>query len=108
MRTNQAAAKSRRVSTPGRDPAARSYALGWNDYIAGQPYPAEYETWREMVQRNYEMGRCAAAAARSVAQVPRQPLNRLIVTTIERLPEAQRGAVSGERHFHFQNVRRAA
>jgi hypothetical protein len=107
MLSNSHAAKGRRVGTPSRDRAAQAYALGWNDYIAGQSYPLEYEAWTEMVQRNYEMGRCAAAAARSVAQVPRQPLNRLIVTTIRRLPPEQRGAVSGERHFHFQNVRRS-
>lgn len=38
-------------------------AMGWEDYLAGRPYPKEYEEWLETSQRHYERGRYRAAGA---------------------------------------------
>lgn len=35
--------------------------IGWSDHMAEQPFPLEYDTWREVDQRNYENGRQRAA-----------------------------------------------
>lgn len=42
--------------------------LGWSDYAAGMPYPAQYDTWPEIDQRDYENGRMRAANYASSGQ----------------------------------------
>ncbi len=56
-------------------------ARGWEDYLAENPYPKEYDTWPEIAQRHYERGRLRAAGApliyrRVPAQEPRDIVER--------------------------------
>ena len=37
---------------------------GWEDYLAGRPFPREYDEWDQVTQRHYERGRLRAAGAR--------------------------------------------
>ena len=41
----------------------RYSSMGWEDYLAGRPYPREYEGWTETSPRHYERGRLRAAGA---------------------------------------------
>lgn len=36
---------------------------GWSDYLAGLPFPADFDDWGEIEQRHYERGRLRAAGA---------------------------------------------
>jgi len=50
---------------------------GWEDYLAGRPFPAEYDGWDQVCQRHYERGRLRAAGAkrypRRILGAPRVP-----------------------------------
>ncbi len=83
-----------------RDWKSKAIAAGWNDYARGLPYRDEYNTAGELWQRHYEMGRCEAAAARSVAVLPILRLNRRINSELARCVDGQWDAAKGEMLFH--------
>lgn len=56
--------QSTRRGIKGNRNAAAKFPMiqrGHNDYLAGRPYPREYDTWKEFEQRNYEAARLYAA-----------------------------------------------
>ena len=71
-----------------RDPASD---IGWADYAAGWPFPADYDTWSRKRQRNYENGRLRAAnyVLATGAPPPRQQVARSIyIVTCRRVGSA--------------------
>lgn len=56
--------------------------LGWEDYFASRPFPAEYDTWNQITQRHYERGRLRAAGAKLVyRRVPRNEPRDIVART---------------------------
>jgi hypothetical protein len=48
-------------------------AMGWRDYFAELPFPADYESWTPIQQRHYERGRLRASGAYLIYQrIPKQ------------------------------------
>ena len=67
----------RAARTPARDPVAAGLHHGWTDYRAGLGFPADYDTWPESRQLNYENGRRLAAVVAAGGPVPAWARNRL-------------------------------
>jgi hypothetical protein len=60
----------------------RESGLGWEDYLADRPYPADYDTWEQIKQRHYERGRLRAAGAKLVyRRVPKKEPRDIVAKT---------------------------
>lgn len=79
-------------------------AHGWNDFVSGKPFRAEYESAGEHWQRHYELGRSEAAAASSIASVPTIRLNRTFNNELKRLAPGQWPLAETEMNFHASNA----
>jgi hypothetical protein len=91
-------------------PTAHS-ARGWRDYLDGEGFPPEYDTWNQIEQRHYERGRLRAAGARMIyRQVPEREPGDIIRKTnrLKLIPPAMRGTPASVTQASMTTAERAA